>query len=192
MDATSEREREAYLLGRVGKRSAFADRFMSKNPIETKGIVIKKRYVTIIEQAYENTMEQARTEFTRVWAEIIGLYNVMQANRPSVRTNAAQAELHRVAVGKLSLKLATYGIGPLARIIALGDSDPARVLDALAPRSMLLPPPDKHFGPMVTVDNEEQLRDLMARSRTQAEMMAEHNALAAKLYLHRVPTLNDE
>lgn len=179
---------EAFMNGRVGKSFA-------KNSIETKGPLVVRRYADTIEELDAKVRaamaaDEARftgsdwkqEAFTREWAEIIGLYNVMQANRPSVRTNdargAAQAELHRHAVGQLSLKLMQHGIGPLSRIIALGDSDPAKVLDALAPRSMLKPPVDKHFGPMVQAESEAELASMVQRHRAAAAHLAGDHALA--------------
>jgi hypothetical protein len=137
--------------------------YAQKNPPESKMvqlhdgtmIEVESDYIDFDGRGFETRDEALRRE----WAELIGLYNVMMANRPSVRTNAAQAELHRHAVARLSSKLMEHEIGPLSRILAIGNADPAKLIEALKPKRISyerehsfveITERDPRYGPRVT------------------------------------------
>lgn len=107
--------------------------------------------------------EEYRTAaFKREWAEMIGMFNIAGSGSPmsSEAATALNARLHAHRMRISYTNLCTM--------------DPAKVLEALAPKHILKPAklPTGPFGPSVTAESEDDLKDMLAHLRADPVLSA--------------------
>lgn len=112
-------------------------------------------------------------EFAQEWHEMLAMYAVYSQSR----ADTAHPMLRDEAELALATRLAWWGIPVTpAHLLTLPMGD---VIDALAPRRMLKPPPDPRFGPAVTAETPEEFERIMARHKAAAARKLADEKIAA-------------
>lgn len=119
------------------------------------------------------TAEEARQEaFVAAWSDLIGLYRVIAM--PAETTG--DLAMRREAMAQFNRHADRYKLGISAS--ALLRQKPTEVIDLIAPKMLLLPPPEEvlpsgPFGPLVTAASPEALKAQVERLRSDPRIMAQ-------------------
>ena len=142
----------------------------------SKNVMELKRSRRFLESNLGRTLMLPEERFRAEWEEMLSLYGVL--------TRSEHAAIRDRARSKLAAKLHEHGLKGVRDILRMPASDPAAIVEALAPRALLPKPVDPalaHFGPAVTSENEAdfvRVRDqLIARHKLEASIKPAHYAM---------------